>query len=272
MRFWKMTAGGNDFILLDNRSNSALSVSHSDISILCSRRLFIGADGLIFMEKSKRADILMRYFNADGSSAPLCGNGVRCLARLAFERKIARGIIKIETGAGIYTAEERGENISLQMLPPAKLQLNTNLKLEDEVIKGHFIDVGVPFYLIPYQKIESCPIKVVGPLISHHTLFDAYEGCNVSFFKVENRNNVRLRVYERGVEEETRSCGTGCLATSLVSAVLGLVEAPVHCHTQGGTIIKVDFIYKEGKFSHLSIEGDARLIYEGKIYPHALKK
>jgi len=237
-----------------------------------SRRLSIGADGLILMEKSERADIIMRYFNADGSSAPLCGNGLRCLARLAFERKIAKEQIKIETDAGIYIAEDRGESISLQMLPPSKLQLNTNLELENEVIKGHFIDVGVPFYLIPYQKIESCPVKEIGPLISHHTLFDSYGGCNVSFFKVENKNNVRLRIYERGVEEETLSCGTGCLATSLVSAALGLVEAPILCHTQGGTIIKVNFIYKEGKFPHLSIEGDARLIYEGILHPHTLNR
>jgi len=252
-----MTAGGNDFIIFDNRSSPPINLSPSNISNLCSRKLSIGADGLILAEKSEKADIMMRYFNADGSSAPLCGNGVRCLARLAFEMKIAEGIVKIETGAGVYIAEERGENIKLQMLPPSTLQLNKDLRIENEIIKGRFIDVGVPFYLIPYQKIEKCPVKGVGRLISHHTLFDSYGGSNVSFFKIEDKNNVQLRVYERGVEEETLSCGTGCLATSLVSAALGVAKSPVFCHTQGGKIIKVNFAYKEGKFSHLSIEGDA---------------
>jgi len=271
MHFWKMTAGGNDFILFDNRLSPPLNLSPSDINSLCRRRLSVGADGIILMEKSEQANIKMHYFNADGSSAPLCGNGVRCLARLAFEKKIARGKITIETGAGIIIAEHRGENISLKMLSPRKLELNVTLQLGDKVIEGHFIDVGAPFFLIPYQDIENCPVKELGPSLCRHSFFQSYGGSNVAFFKVMDRGSIRLRVYERGVEEETLSCGTGCLAVSLVAAALGLTEAPIICHTQGGTSIKVNFLYDGEKFSNPSIEGDAKLIYEGKIHPQALK-
>ncbi len=261
--FWKMTAGGNDFIIFDKRANPSLHFSPTDIKQLCSRKVSIGADGLILMDESEMADITMRYFNADGSSAPLCGNGVRCLARLAFMRNIAVDKIKIETGAGIITAEDSGENIRLQMLPPTKLALNTEIELENEIIVGHAIDVGAFFFVISYKDIEKCPVEQLGCSIRHHSYFDFSAGTNVSFFNVEEKNKIRLRVYERGVEEETLSCGTGSLATTLVCAALGLVEAPVLCHTQGGTIIKVDFTYKDNEFSCLSIEGDARLIYEG---------
>ena len=272
MRFWKMTAGGNDFIIFDNRSKPSFDLTANEINFLCTRKLSIGADGLIVMEESKKADILMRYFNADGSAAPLCGNGVRCLARLAFNLKIAQDNMKIETGAGIITAEEKGENIRLQMLPPAKLRLHQNINLENEIIEGHSIDVGAPFYVIPYREIENCPVDELGHSICHHSFFDSQRGTNVSFFKVIDENNVRLRIFERGVEDETLSCGTGSLATSLVTAALGLVKSPVNCHTQGGTTIRVNFSYKEGKFDNPSIEGDARLIYEGKLNPQILNK
>jgi diaminopimelate epimerase len=270
--FWKMTAGGNDFIIFDRRSNPSLHFSPSDIKQLCSRKVSIGADGFILMDESERADITMRYFNADGSSAPLCGNGVRCLARLAFMRNIAVDKIKIETGAGIITAEDSEENIRLQMLPPSKLELNTEIELENEIIVGHAIDVGALFFVIPYKDIGKCPVEQLGCNIRHHSYFNFSAGTNVSFFNVEEKNKIRLRVYERGVEEETLSCGTGSLATTLVCAALGLVEAPVLCFTQGGTIIKVDFTYKDNEFSRLSIEGDARLIYEGKIFLHTSNK
>lgn len=270
--FWKMTAGGNDFIIFDRRSNPSLQFSPSDIKALCFRKISIGADGLILMDKSKKADITMRYFNADGSSAPLCGNGVRCLARLAFMKNIATDKIRIETGTGIITAEKSGENIRLQMLAPAKVELGTKIKLKNEVIEGHVIDVGALFFVIHYKNIEKCPVEQLGCSIRHHSYFNSSSGTNVSFFNVEEKNRIRLRVYERGVEEETLSCGTGSLATTLVCAALGLVEAPVFCHTQGGTIIKVNFAYKNNTFSCLSIEGDAKLIYEGTMYPHALDK
>ena len=268
VKFCKLSAGGNDFIVIDHRQGGlpedlALWIKH-----LCCRRLSVGADGVILLEGSTRADFRMRYFNADGSEAPLCGNGVRAIARYASLMKIAPPKMTIETGAGLVPAEVKGGRVRTLLPPPLKVELHFPITLGEETIEGSYINVGVPFFVQRVEELDGLPVRERGREIRYHPDFQP-EGTNACFVNVLNRNRIAVRIYERGVEDETLSSGTGCLSASLTATLLGAASPPITCHTRSGIDIGVDFQYKEGKVSSISVEGDARIIYYGELHEDA---
>ena len=266
VEFIKMSASGNDFILVDNRAGE-LYQKHRDINDfvvkICRRHHSVGSDGLILIQESRNADFCWRFFNADGSEANMCGNGGRCAARFAFIKGIAGEKMAFETGAGIIKAEMEGTKVKLQLTTPTDLKLDYSIKLENKEIFINSVNTGVPHAVLLYDDIDHVTVEELGRIIRFHAAFGE-KGTNVDFVKVIDKTNLVLRTYERGVEAETYACGTGAVASGVILKEKGLIESPVNILTKGGETLKVyvdDEVY---------LEGDTKIIYVGLLNDEAL--
>src|SRR5262245_32798207 len=171
LRFTKMNGAGNDFILFDNRARD-IDLDRNQIAHLCDRHRGIGADGILLLENpANRADFRMRYFNADGGEAEMCGNGARCFARYARKMGAQQEKISFETPAGVISAELKGDLVTLQMTQPTDLRLNVDLSMAGENKTVHFINSGVPHVVIPVAKIDDADVRRAGAAIRHHRMF-----------------------------------------------------------------------------------------------------
>jgi diaminopimelate epimerase len=267
--FYKMSGSGNDFILIDNRTGI---VDGEDlgpfVASICRRKLSVGADGVILIEASERADFKWRFFNADGGEAEMCGNGGRCAARLAYLKGIAGPNLSFETESGVIRAEVTGGRVKLEMPTPTLPELDYPLNVEAETFTASHITVGVPHVVIWVTDLETSPVFSVGRSIRHHERF-APAGTNVNFAKQLDDGTFALRTYERGVEDETLACGTGSVATALIAATKGMTASPAVLHTRGGEALKVFFDRSAEGFHSVFLEGEARVIYEGKLSKEA---
>src|SRR5215470_13403759 len=214
LRFTKMDGAGNDFILIDNRAGD-VELNRSQIARLCDRHRGIGADGVLLLENpSNRADFRMRYFNADGGEAEMCGNGARCFARFANKVTGAGDKISFETPAGVISAELAGDLVTLQMTEPTELQLSVPIQVDAEKRTIHFINSGVPHVVVSVPQIGDIDVMREGSAIRHHQMFSP-KGANVNFIEKRGADSIAVRTYERGVEDETLACGTGIVASAL---------------------------------------------------------
>lgn len=265
--FYKMTGGGNDFVLIDNREQ-ILPGNYSAIAEkLCDRKFSIGADGLLILEKSKETDFRMVIHNSDGSRAEMCGNGARCIARYAALLKIAPSKLRFVTDAGIISAEIKGETVKLKMSEPKDLKLDFPLKLEDgKELHLSSINTGVPHAVLLVTDLEKTEVEHLGRSIRFHKTF-APKGTNVDFVLHKGSQTLLVRTYERGVETETLACGTGVTASVLICAAKGLVESPVSCTTKGGEILKVYFQFnkEESLFHDVYLKGPATVCFRGEV-------
>ncbi|MCX5707226.1 MAG: diaminopimelate epimerase [Candidatus Omnitrophica bacterium] len=227
INFTKMVASGNDFVVIDKLQ--AISYKLQTLArILCDRKYGIGADGLLILEKSKGADIRMRIFNSDGSEAQMCGNGARCAALYK-----GRKSIKIITKAGIVAAQLNGDNIKIKLTDPKDLKLNFPLRVSGRVIRVNFINTGVPHAVIFVEGLGRINVVRIGREIRQDKKF-APGGTNVNFIEILAQNLLKIRTYERGVEDETLACGTGSAASSLIAYRLSLIKKPVKVLTRSG--------------------------------------
>src|ERR1043166_4882206 len=177
-----MNGAGNDFILIDNRAGD-IDLNRSQIARLCDRHRGIGADGILLLENpSDYADFRMRYFNADGGEAEMCGNGARCFARFATKMAGAEGKISFETPGGIISAELAGDLVTLQMAEPTDLRLNVPLSIGGEKTIIHFINSGVPHVVVPVAQVGGVDVPREGSAIRHHKAFSP-KGANVNFIE-----------------------------------------------------------------------------------------
>ncbi len=264
LRFTKMNGAGNDFILIDNRSGK-IRLSSAQIARLCDRHRGIGADGILLLEKpSDHADFRMRYFNADGGEAEMCGNGARCFARFANKMAGAIEQMTFETPAGVIFATVSGEQVTLQMTQPADLRLNLKLPLRGETATVHFINSGVPHVVIPVAQIDEVNVRQQGALIRHHEMFSP-RGANVNFIQKRGPQSIAVRTYERGVEDETLACGTGIVASALVFAALENARSPVRVLARGGDELQVSFDRMDDQFGNVTLTGPAEFVFEGTI-------
>jgi len=265
MPFHKMSGAGNDFILIDNREKIVDEKNlASFIKNVCCRKMSVGADGLILVENSDSVDFKWRFFNSDGSGAGMCGNGARCAARFAHEKKMAGTTLSFETEAGIVDAEILGKNVKLKMPDPGKLVENESLETDDGMLLFNFIETGVPHSVVRVKEIEKINVKRLGRMIRFHERF-APEGTNVNFVSSDGKSNLMIRTYERGVEDETLGCGTGAIASAIVEAVKTDAESPIRVTTKSRSVLTIYFNRKQDVFSDIFLEGDARLIYEGVL-------
>jgi len=264
--FYKMSASGNDFIMIDNREK-VVDQLFSDVRDLvvkvCRHRLSVGADGLILIEKSATVDFSWRFFNADGSEADMCGNGGRCAARFAFVKGIAGKKMAFETLAGVMKAEILGSQVKLQLTTPTDLKLDYPVILEHRELFVSSVNTGVPHVILLTDDIEHAPVEELGRVLRYHKVFSP-QGTNVDFVTVIDDKNVKLRTYERGVEGETLACGTGAVAASVVLKEKGLTGNVVNLLTRGGETLRVSV------GEEVYLEGDARIIYIGKLMQDAI--
>jgi diaminopimelate epimerase len=264
--FYKLTAAGNDFVLIDNRQNIVCENNHSKLAAkLCDRRYSIGGDGLILLENSSKADFRMRYYNSDGSHASMCGNGGRSIAKFAYELGVAGKNMKFETDAGLITAEIKNDTVvNLALYNPKDLALNEDVEIEGKNWTIHSLNTGVPHAVVYVDDIEKIDIKKYGNIIRFHKHY-APAGTNVNFVKVDKDNTLLVRTYERGVEDETLACGTGVTASSIISVLLKKVTSPVHVITRGKDNLYVSCKTDGQKISDVFLEGPAIVAFKGTV-------
>jgi diaminopimelate epimerase len=268
--FFKMTAGGNDFILLDNRS-AGFKVEDLGglIRAICTRALSVGADGVILLEGSRQADVRVRFFNPDGG-ATFCGNGARCAARLAYLKGIAPARMRVETDLMVHRAEVTGSSVSFEMKNPAGFDDSIEVPVDGGTIKGTWIDTGVP-HLVVFQTIPAREsIGVPGRALRAHPRF-APDGVNVDFVGEAEGAVLPIRTFERGVEGETLACGTGCVAAAVAAVAAGKARPPVSLRTRSGEIIRVRFEGDPRRAAAVRLEGEARLVYVGQLSEEATR-
>lgn len=260
-----MAGGGNDFVMIDNRA-ARIGDASDFTRRICARRLSVGADGLILVEASTRASFRIRYYNADGSPGEFCGNGTRCAARFAVLLGLAEPRMTIETDAGIVSAEVTPSGqVTISLPPPRDFRPQRTVILGSTTVHGSSILVGVPHYVIFLtgdlwaQEIES-----LGRAIRNHPEMQP-AGTNVNFVVVRDAHSIEVRTYERGVEAETLSCGSGVVSSVAVSLLLDKVSAPVSVLTRSGITLDVTMQNAGGELRDVRLQGDARVVYRATM-------
>lgn len=275
LQFTKMHSLGNDFIVMDEKNVRSKNV-RGLAKKLCSRRFGIGADQMLLLGSSKKADHRMRILNADGSEVEMCGNGIRCLAKYVWEQKRRSSSISrhlsIETLGGIKYLRRAGDMITVDMgepvLAPDKIPVSTGqrtealiehpMKVKNRTFRITCVSMGNPHAVIFVNNVNVAPVLQYGPLIERHKAFP--KRTNVEFVQVLNRASVRMRVWERGAGE-TMACGTGASASAVASVLRGLTGRKVTVHLPGGKLI-IDWSAKD---NHVYMTGDAVKVFEGTV-------
>jgi diaminopimelate epimerase len=265
LTFWKMNGAGNDFVMLDNRDLS-IKLSKEEIARLCDRHRGVGADGLLAVEPpSNGADWKMRYYNADGGEAEMCGNGARCFARyvnLLHDNKLAG--VKFETLAGVIGAEFDGAQVRINMSEPHSLKLNQSLNVVDTTLQVHSVNTGVPHAVVFVDDLEKVDVLGLGAGLRYHEAF-APKGSNANFVKVLGPASIAIRTYERGVEGETLACGTGMVACALIYHELHHVSGPISVLVKGGDTLRIGFEKHGATYRHVTLHGPADFVFEGTV-------
>lgn len=276
--FTKMHSIGNDFIMIDAMNQRLEGMDYSQLAIdLCNRHFGIGADGLILILNSERCDLKMRIFNSDGSEAEMCGNGIRCFARFAFENKlIEKEIFSVETLAGIIVPAlviQEGSIIAVEVdmgkpiLAPNEIpikDINTKhviahpIEIEKKVYHFTAVSMGNPHAIIFVDQLKSIDIKKIGPLFENHTYFP--NKINVEFTQILNRQEAVVKVWERGAGE-TLACGTGACAVVVAGVLNQLLDRKVLIHLPGGDL-RIEWQQTD---DHIIMIGDAQNVFKGEI-------
>ena len=246
IEFAKLHGNGNDFILIDEHNGEVIAdKDKSDFAIkYCDRRFGIGADGVLYLGSSDKADIRMRIFNSDGTEAEMCGNGIRCLVKYALDRGYVKEKTTVQTPAGILSITMRNgkkTRVTVNMGKPSFMSKNIPAKGTGEFLdismhgfRVSAVNTGVPHAVIFVDSLVDVELFKKAPEIRHDPVFP--KGTNVNFVHVDSENEITIRTYERGVEAETLSCGTGSVASAVVAHKLGKTGSKVKVNTKGGEL------------------------------------
>jgi diaminopimelate epimerase len=277
--FFKMSGAGNDFIVIDKDKNPAFILDQSVVKKLCDRHNGIGADGFISIESSDDHDFRMIYYNADGSTGSLCGNGARCAIYFAgMSNRLKNGRASFTSNDENYTGELLSNgNVKFNLNAPKKLKFNFKLKTDGQMINSSFANTGSPHVVINiadilknpadqnsfYNDLNEIPVTELGKEIRYLQDFSP-AGTNVNFIDVKN-DKVLNRTYERGVEDETLACGTGSVAVALIAFVNNKLKPPITVVTRGGDELVVDFKVENKRVIDLSLTGPAKIVFTGEL-------
>jgi diaminopimelate epimerase len=279
--FFKMNGSGNDFVVIDNRTGLIPEGSEGELTRLVSRRrLAVGADGIVLIEHpdpSSDADFRWRYINADGSEGEMCGNGAMCGARFAFLNDIAPATCTFDTESGPIHAEvdtnQDGLRVSLAMIQPGPIRHDLAITAAGHDLTLHALQVGVPHAVLIVPDADAFPshgtFNEVGRAVRLDPAFPA--GTNLNVITIRDHQTLRMRTYERGVEDETLACGTGAVASAVVATALNLVAPPVTVITSSGRPLTVDFTWTTNCPHNVRLTGEARVVATGEIWPEALE-
>lgn len=255
IEFYKYHGTGNDFVMIDNRNNT-FQKSKNIIEQLCDRRFGIGADGLILLENDIDTDFRMVYYNSDGNQSSMCGNGGRCLVAFAKKLQLIENTTTFIATDGLHHATiDENQLVSLQMKDVATIKIAENYM---------FLDSGSPHHITMVDDLKALNIKDLGAKIRYSELYGA-EGSNVNFVHQIAENKFAIRTYERGVEDETLSCGTGATAVAIAMNANKKTNAnSITIQVEGGTL-EVSFIENNGKYSSVFLKGPATFVFKGTI-------
>jgi diaminopimelate epimerase len=268
--FMKMNGAGNDFVVVDNRALN-LNLTREHIASLCHRHFGIGADGLLAVEPSDdpSADFRMRYYNADGGEAEMCGNGARCFARFVetWPRKESDRV-RFSTQAGIIAGEFVDHQIRVNLTAPTELKLDREADFGWGRVKFHSINTGVPHVVVEVPDIEVAEVMSLGRAIRRSELF--HKGTNVNFVQVADSGELIVRTYERGVEGETLACGTGVTAAALIMHRVRGLALPLRVKVRGGDTLAVDAVTESSvnygdTFRDVTLTGPANETFSGTV-------
>jgi diaminopimelate epimerase len=260
-----MNGAGNDFVVIDNRTRN-IRLTPEQIAHVCDRHRGVGADGVILFvpSESGKADWAWDFYNNDGSSAEMCGNGARCFARYVRRMTGSDQSFRFETRAGIISARFKGDTVTVDLTSPLDLRLREKISLSCGPVQIHSINTGVPHAVLFVADADKAMVQPLGSEIRFHSHF-APRGTNVNFVQVRGPNAIRVRTYERGVEGETLACGTGVTASALISSALHQFKSPVQVQVQSGEMLEVSFDDAGGKFANVGLTGPAEFVFEGRI-------
>ena len=254
IQFFKYQGTGNDFIILDNRDRHYDGLSKEDVAFLCDRRFGIGGDGLMLLNTGEGVDFVMTYFNSDGRESTMCGNGGRCLVRFANHAGIEKELYRFLAIDGIHEARVEGKNVALKMNDVSSID-----KREDASV----LDTGSPHYVAAVKDIKNFEVFEKGKAIRYNEEFKR-EGININFVEALSPSQIFVRTYERGVEDETFSCGTGVTAAALVFGQEGSGTKEMEVKTLGGEL-KVRFTKTAEGYSDIWLIGPAEAVFQGNI-------
>ena len=262
--FYKVSGSGNDFVALAE----PLAVPDAGTTrAWCRRGVSLGADGLFVLRRAG-GGAAMDYFNADGLPADLCLNGTRCAAQLAFHLGWAEGTVRVATAAGEFPARRLdASSVAVGLPAPAEPPRSLTVEAGGSRYAGHRILVGVPHFVLLWPEgLEGAPVRELGREIRYHPAFGG-AGTNVNFVRFPDSDRMEIRTYERGVEDETLSCGTGVLAAAAVGLATGQARLPLRVATRGGFELQVEGDLAAGRWS---LAGDARIVAEGEMLAGAV--
>ena len=255
LNFFKYQGTGNDFVMIDNRNELFDKNNVERIELLCDRRLGIGADGLILLENHPTLDFKMVYFNADGNQSTMCGNGGRCISAFANYLGIVQNKAVFEAIDGIHNSIIEDNLVKLEMQNVTKIEAKNNYT---------YLDTGSPHHVQMELDLKALDVKSKGAAIRYSEPYKN-EGCNINFVSKFSENGFAVRTYERGVEDETLSCGTGVTAVALAMHYIGETgKNLVILDTEGGKL-EVTFEKQDESYHNIWLIGPAVQVYKGEI-------
>ncbi len=253
LHFYKYQGTGNDFVVIDNRDNHFDRKNNELVAQLCDRRFGIGADGLMLLQSHSDYDFEMVYYNADGFEASMCGNGGRCLVQFAHDLGVIVDHTTFLAVDGEHEAFLKDGLVHLKMIPVTNIESNNTFD---------YMDTGSPHYVTFVPDVENFDVYTEGKAVRYNDRFKQI-GTNVNFVQQLGENSLRVRTYERGVEDETLSCGTGVTACALSASIKGY-ESPIQIKVQGGHLA-VSFVKTANGYDDIFLIGPAVKVFEGKF-------
>lgn len=279
MKFWKMNGAGNDFIIINNIEEKISADKFSKIAkTLCERRLSIGSDGLMVVEKPsnpEKADFKMLFFNSDGSMGEMCGNGARCISRYGYENGLSGEVQRIETTAGLVKGHRISERMyRVRLNDPCNVRFDEEIEILGKKIVCSYIELGNPG--IPHAVVEMKNLRNydeaelfrLGRALRYYEGFS--KGANVNFVEIEGEDRIYERTYERGVEDFTYACGTGTGSAVTVLTLQGKVSGKnVEAEMRGGRLT-IDVEMEGGKVKNLLLTGPTNIVAKGEVWDEDL--
>ncbi len=281
MEFSKYHGSGNDFVLISNMDNRVESfLKETGLNLdefvrrICAPHFGIGADGLIIIEKPEdpHNHFKWRFFNSDGSLGEICGNGARCAIRFAYDRKIVKEgckTVRFETSVGVVEGQilQGGRCVRVQLTKPSIIREVLAVRVGEITFDGTYLEVGVPHFVVEVEDLERFDVLGFGRKIRYHERFGP-RGTNVNFVKPISEDTIMVRTYERGVENETFSCGTGAIASAIACRLKGEIKVKeIKVKTRSGEVLKV---YFEGN-DRIFLEGSAIKVFDGILSKEAFR-
>jgi diaminopimelate epimerase len=252
--FIKYQGTGNDFVIIDNRGYQFPINDHSSIAKICNRNYGIGSDGLILIEPSKDSDFFMRYFNADGYEGSLCGNGSRCAVHYANKLGMCSDQVNFIAADGLHQASIIGNQISLSISSVINWKTRGN---------DIFLDTGSPHHVVFSKELSQVNVESEGAIIANCEPY-IENGTNVNFVSVLDDSTLAVRTYERGVEAETLSCGTGVTASAIAAHITGVLNTTkISIKTKGGEL-SVSFMSSKEEYYNIILNGPVVQVFSGK--------